>query len=64
MAQTLNPRLADLTVHINQHPDGDLYNWVTNGIPGSAMPAFKDQLSDEERWDVLNYLHSLASKKK
>jgi copper transport protein len=64
MAQTLNPRPADLTVHINQHPDGDLYNWVTNGIPGSAMPAFKDQLSDEERWDVLNYLHSLAPKKK
>lgn len=63
MAQTLNPPPADLIVHIPMHPDGDLYDFVSNGIQGSAMPAFKDKLSEQERWDVLNYLKSEAAKK-
>lgn len=63
MAQTLNPPPADLIFHIPQHPDLDLFDFVSNGIPGTAMPAFKDRLSEEERWDVLNYLQSAAAKK-
>ncbi len=63
MAQTLNPPPSDLTVHIIQHPDADLFDFVSNGIQGSAMPAFKDRLSEEERWNVLNYLKSVAAKK-
>jgi copper transport protein len=63
MAQTLNPPPSDLTVHITQHPDADLFDFVSNGIQGSAMPAFKDRLSEEERWNVLNYLKSVAAKK-
>lgn len=61
MAQTLNPPPSDLTIHIPQHPDVDLFDFVSNGIPGTAMPAFKDRLSEEERWDVLNYLKSAAA---
>jgi mono/diheme cytochrome c family protein len=63
MAQTLNPPPVDLTVHITQHPDGDLFDFVSNGISGTGMPAFKNTLSEEERWDVLNYLKSVAAKK-
>lgn len=63
MAQTLNPPPSDLTVHITQHPDADLFDFVSNGIQGSAMPAFKDRLSEEERWNVLNYLKSVAAQK-
>jgi hypothetical protein len=48
-------------LHVPLHPDVDLENWITNGFPGSAMPAFKDKLSDQERWDVLNYLKTVAS---
>jgi mono/diheme cytochrome c family protein len=42
------------------HPDAQLYDWVTNGFRGSVMPAFKDQLSDEERWHLVNYIRTLA----
>jgi hypothetical protein len=61
LAPTLNPRPSDLVVHVPLHPDADLENWIANGFPGSAMPAFKDKLSDQERWDVLNYLKIVAS---
>ncbi len=56
MAPTLNPRPSNLIVHVPQHPDADLENWIANGFPGSAMPAFKDTLTEQQRWDVLNYL--------
>lgn len=57
LALGLNPRPADLRVHLAAgHTDAQLYDWVTNGYPGSAMPAFKDQLSDEDRWHVLNFI--------
>ncbi|MBI3969462.1 MAG: cytochrome c, partial [Chloroflexi bacterium] len=60
LARTLTPRPADLRVHVSQHADGQLYTWIANGVPGTAMPPFKDRLSDEERWHVLNYLKSLT----
>ncbi len=60
LAPTMNPRPADLIVHVPLHPDSDLYGWIAGGFPGSAMPAFKDKLTDQERWDVLNYLKSLT----
>jgi copper transport protein len=59
---TLNPPPADLTVHTapGVHPDARLYDWITNGFPGSVMPAFREQLSDEERWHLVNYIRTLA----
>jgi mono/diheme cytochrome c family protein len=58
---TLNPRPADLTQHTapGVHPDGRLYNWITDGVEGSVMPAFGNALSDEERWHVVNYIRTL-----
>ena len=53
----LNPRPADFRVHLAAgHTDGQLFDWMTNGFPGTAMPKFKDQLSEEDRWNVLNYI--------
>jgi mono/diheme cytochrome c family protein len=62
VGRTLNPPPADLTLHTQPgvHPDGRLYNWITNGFQGSVMPAFKDKLSDEERWHLVNYIRTLA----
>jgi mono/diheme cytochrome c family protein len=59
---TLSPRPADLTIHTipGVHPDGQLYDWITNGYPGSVMPAWKDRLSDTLRWNLVNYLRTLA----
>jgi mono/diheme cytochrome c family protein len=38
------------------HTDGQLYDWVTNGITGTAMPPHRDRLSEEDRWNVINYI--------
>jgi len=60
---TLNPRPADLTRHTapGVHPDGQLYEWISNGFPGSSlMPLFDEQLTDDERWHLVNYIRTLA----
>jgi mono/diheme cytochrome c family protein len=60
MAQTLKPRPADLTAsHVDIHTDGDLYGWIKNGYPGSSMPGFGKQLSDDQIWQLVNYVRSL-----
>ena len=59
-AASLNPKPLDLTVHVGLHPDGQLYDWISNGIARTAMPAWKGELSVSQRWDVLNYLRTLA----
>jgi len=53
----LVPRPADLRIHTapGVHTDGELFYWVSYGFPGSAMPAWKDTLTEEQRWDVINY---------
>jgi copper transport protein len=58
LARTLNPRPADLRVHTTQHTEGQLWLWITDGVPGSAMPSFRTTLSDEDRWNLVNYLRS------
>ena len=61
---TLNPRPADLRQHAipGVHADAQLFEWVTNGFPGSRMPAFKTALSDTERWHLVNFIRTLAPK--
>jgi putative copper export protein/mono/diheme cytochrome c family protein len=55
-------RPADLRApHTAQHTAGDLFWWITHGIPGSGMPPFGGHLADEQRWDVINFLRALAS---
>jgi copper transport protein len=59
---TLNPRPADLTIHAvpGVHSDGQLFEWITNGFPGSVMPAFRTTLSDDDRWNLVNYIRTFA----
>ncbi len=61
---TLIPRPADLTLHAvpGVHTDGQLFEWITNGFPGSAMPAWRDSLSDTDRWNLVNFIRTLAPK--
>jgi copper transport protein len=58
----LNPRPADLTKHgvPRVHTDAQLFDWITNGLPGTRMPAWKDKLSDTDRWNLVNYIRFLA----
>jgi len=60
------PRLprppADLRApHTGDHTAGDLYWWVSHGIPRGAMPGFASVLSEEQRWDVINYVRFLGA---
>ena len=62
VAGTLNPRPSDLTQHAvpGIHTDAQLFEWITNGFPGSQMPAFGPRLSDTDRWHLVNFIRSLA----
>ena len=68
-ALTLNPRPFNLQVHVPQHAPGELYYWITNGIPFTAMPAWgvsdaetgKPKLTDTERWEIIRFLQALAA---
>ncbi len=52
---------ADLTApHAARHTAGDMFWWLTHGIPGSTMPAFAGSLSVEDRWDVINFLQAFT----
>lgn len=58
---SLNPRPADFRVHMAAgHTDGELFNWVSNGVPGTAMPAYADKLTPEERWHAINFIRTFV----
>ena len=63
VASSLKPAPANLSV-LTRMPmisDGYLF-WVISdgsGQPGSAMPAFKESLSETERWKIIQYLRGL-----
>lgn len=55
----LNPRPADLSdSRLFAESDGTLFWKLTSGR--APMPGFNDLLSPEDRWNVVNYLRSLA----
>ncbi len=59
-AAALNPKPLDLTVHVGLHPDGQLFDWISNGIQRTAMPPWKGKLTVQQRWDLINYLRTLS----
>ena len=46
--------------HTAKHTAGDFFHWLTFGIPDTGMPVFADKLTEEDRWDVVNYLHAMS----
>ena len=61
LARTMVPRPADFRVHMAEgHTESQLFDWTTNGVPDTAMQGFADQLSVEDRWNVINYLQTFA----
>ena len=59
-AFTLNPRPVDLTVHVPQHAPGEVHYWIGEGVPGTAMPGWKVELSETQRWEIVRFLYALA----
>ena len=61
-AEDLNPRPANLTArHATDHTAGDLYWWLSYGIKETAMPGYQNSLTEEERWDLINFVRALSS---
>jgi len=62
------PRLrrkpADLTnkERMTAMTDGEVYWKITKGITG-IMPAGEKRMTEEERWNVVNYVRTLAKDK-
>ncbi len=62
LAKTFAKPPVDLLTepHTALHTVGDFFHWLTHGIPGTGMPAWADKLSEEDRWDVVNFLHATS----
>ena len=61
----LNPRPADLAGrHANAHTVGDLFWWISKGVPNTAMQPFEGVLTEDDRWDLINYVRALAAAKR
>jgi mono/diheme cytochrome c family protein len=58
----LNPRPGDFTQHMlpGKHTDGQVFLWVANGFPNSAMPAWSPRLTDEQIWQLVGYLRTFG----
>jgi len=61
LAASLRPRPADFRVHMAAgHTDGELFTWLSKGVPGTAMPPFEAQISETDRWHLVNYIRGFA----
>lgn len=46
--------------HTALHTAGDMYWWLTHGIPESGMPGFGAVLSEDDRWDLINFMRAFS----
>ena len=60
-AKDLDRNVPDLTdtTRMSRQSDGELFYKLTVGK--KPMPGYKKTLTDEERWQVINYMRSLSS---
>ncbi|MGC4107425.1 MAG: copper resistance protein CopC [Thermomicrobiales bacterium] len=55
----MTPPPADFSQpHTMVHSDDDLVYWITNGKQGTAMPGFRNDLSDQQIRDVLAFIQN------
>jgi putative copper export protein/mono/diheme cytochrome c family protein len=57
-AANLEPPPANMRIHVPLHADRELYGFISQGFPGTAMPAYADRLTQAEIWDLVNYLRA------
>lgn len=59
-AAALSPPPSDLTArHLDDHTDGELFWWITHGMPGTAMPAWEGILGETQRWQLIHHLRAI-----
>jgi putative copper export protein/mono/diheme cytochrome c family protein len=60
--QMMGTRAADLTApHTGDHTAGDMYWWITHGKPGTVMTGVEADTTDQDRWDLVNYVRLLTA---
>jgi len=53
-------KAADLTnVEVQSKTDGDLFNIISRGVPGTAMPSFSGTHTPDEIWQLVLFLRRL-----
>jgi putative copper export protein/mono/diheme cytochrome c family protein len=55
LASQLRIQPANLYDHVPYHPDQFFFQVISNGLSG-VMPAFSSQISDQDRWNIINFL--------
>ena len=61
VAKDLMTRPANLTSEdVRNDPDDELFGIIRNGTPGTSMPAWKNDLSEQQILDVLAYVRTLS----
>lgn len=56
----LQPRPVNLQLHVPQHAPGEIHYWISEGVAGTGMPAWKETLPEQDRWAIVRYLQALA----
>lgn len=53
--------MPDLTDHkmMSEMGDGGVFYKISEGVEGTGMPAWKDRLTKDERWELVNYINTL-----
>ena len=60
-AAALEPKPANFhDAHVQELSDGALFHVITHGREGTAMVAWESILSEEQRWEVVNYLRTFG----
>lgn len=57
----LRPAPVNLQLHVPQHAPGEVYYWMSEGVAGTGMPAWKETIDPTTRWQIVRYLYALGS---
>jgi mono/diheme cytochrome c family protein len=62
MALGLRPGPSDFTQHMpaGKHTDGQVYLWIKDGYPQSAMPAWGQRLNDQQIWQLVTFIRTFG----
>ena len=56
LAVTMVTPPANLVYHVPLHSETETYIFISDGFPDTGMPAWGDDLTSSEIWDVVNFL--------
>jgi putative copper export protein/mono/diheme cytochrome c family protein len=52
---------TDITAaHVFDHSEGDLFWWISHGIPQAGMPGFADAVDERGRWALVDFVRANA----